>query len=66
MFNKRKLTEDERKTINRYKRDIYFPPEETFEAGFSAGLDYQQVKLNIYAAYVAGKITMAELEEALK
>lgn len=34
-------------------------------SGFKAGLDYAQRKLDAYAAYVAGKITLKELEEVV-
>lgn len=33
-----------------------------FRAGFTAGLDYQQGKIDTYKAYIAGKITLSELE----
>lgn len=36
-----------------------------FRLGFIAGLDYAQTKLNAYAAYVAGKITLKELKEVI-
>ena len=37
-----------------------------FSAGFAAALEYQQVKLDAYADYVSGKITLAELEKRLQ
>lgn len=62
----RQLIEQEERELDRVT-PMYFEYAElkAFEAGFAAGLDYQQHKLDAYAAYVASKITLKELEEVL-
>lgn len=36
-----------------------------FKAGFIAGIDYQQTKLNKLIAYIKGEVTRSEIEEIL-
>lgn len=74
----RQLTEQEEKAMID-ARKMFLPAESPntdpgkieaaslgFRRGFIAGLAYQQVKLDAYAAYVSGKITLAELDDAIR
>lgn len=70
MNTERKLTKKEKNTRDEIWRNEYVGrlqhPKFVFDRGFKAGLDYQQTKLQAYADYVAGKITLTQLEQAIK
>ena len=69
----RQLTEQERAAKNEamrlywIKRDGLLPKEyRAFEAGFIAGLSHQDKRIEALEAFIAGKITRAQLDEVTK
>lgn len=65
----RELTEQEQRDRDKLffqaQGQIGLNQQQGFDYGFVFGLNYQQRKLDAYAAYVAGKITQKELEEVI-
>ena len=70
----RQLSEQERQALGKAMRQAYETIcdysddrfEMKFEAGFLAGLEYQQAKIDALQAFIAGEITRDELEEVTK
>lgn len=71
----RQLTEQEERAMNQARTDLMDGCEydsftlslmsATYRQAWKDCLDYQQRKLNAYAAFVASKITLKELEEVI-
>ena len=70
----RQLSEQERQALGKAMRQAYETIcdysdnrfEMKFEAGFIAGLECQDKRIEALEAFIAGKITQAELEQVTK
>lgn len=76
-MNSNTLTKQQIEALNQARTDCFsdidlgsIKPEllanAAFRSGFEVGLKYQQKRIDAYAAYEAGRITMDELEEVLE
>jgi len=63
----RRLTEVENKARQKAWLNLDLPLSQgsIFEAGFIAGLEYQQAQIKAYQDYIAGRITAKELDLAI-